>query len=134
MYWNVCVPHTYLMFAVHKFWIPVSTLSWNWITHWFITLIFIPYPCWKPSIFICVLILLYLSSLTSSSVVVKYLHGYAAIWKEMEEMHPMMILSVLQLQWMCMTLPWKMREVFLVMVRPVDSFLFDYIWIVLFFN
>lgn len=35
----------------------------------------------------------------------------------MVEMHPMTISSVLQLKWMCMKLPWKMMEVFLVMVR-----------------
>ncbi|RVX21828.1 hypothetical protein CK203_001144 [Vitis vinifera] len=48
-----------------------------------------------------------LFSTISFSVVVKYPHGYAAIWKEMAKMHAMMNSSALQLKWMYWKLPIK---------------------------
>jgi hypothetical protein len=55
----------------------------------------------------------------------------------MVEMHPMTISSVLQLKWMCMKLPWKMMEVFLVMVRLRIQFylyIFGYCFLFFFLN
>ncbi|RVW55859.1 hypothetical protein CK203_075721 [Vitis vinifera] len=60
-----------------------------------------------------------LFSTISFSVVVKYPHGYAAIWKEMAKMHAMMNSSALQLKWMYWKLPVKrLMKASAVMVRP----------------
>jgi hypothetical protein len=56
------------------------------------------------------------------SAVVKYLHGYAANWKEMERTYQMMISLALQLKWTCTKPPFRtMAIIFLVMVRTFES-------------